>query len=98
MFTDAEKRENEIAQLFREAQSARTVTDEYWQKMRSYYSGTHETARKTGAFLASVNIPWKPAQIADGYMHENARIRVCSALPRGRRNRESARKYSSLYR
>jgi hypothetical protein len=74
MFTDAERREARIAELFREAAGARTAADEYWQKMRSYYSGTHETARKTGEFLASVNLPWKPAQIADGYMHTESQI------------------------
>ena len=102
MFTDAEKRENEIAQLFREAQSARTVTDEYWQKMRSYYSGTHETARKTGAFLASVNIPWKPAQIADGYMHTESQIVAkmpeFEFAPRSREDGETAKARESIVR
>ncbi|MBQ9745731.1 MAG: hypothetical protein IJW21_02790 [Clostridia bacterium] len=74
MFTDSEAREACIAELFREAAGARTETDAYWQKMRAYYSGTHETARKTGAFLAAVNIPWKPAQIADGFMHTESQI------------------------
>ncbi len=74
MFTSAESREENIARLFREAASAKTQTEEYWQKMRAYYSGTHETARKTGAFLASVNVPWKPAQIADGYMHVESQV------------------------
>ncbi|MBQ7291800.1 MAG: hypothetical protein IJW76_08785 [Clostridia bacterium] len=74
MFMDTESREAEIARLFREAASAKTQVEEYWQKMRAYYSGTHETARKTGAFLASVNVPWKPAQIADGYMHVESQV------------------------
>ncbi len=74
MFADAESREASIARLFRDAASAKVQTEEYWQKMRAYYSGTHETARKTGAFLASVNVPWKPAQIADGYMHVESQV------------------------
>ncbi len=73
-FMDAESREESIARLFREASSAKLQTEEYWQRMRAYYSGTHETARKTGAFLASVNVPWKPAQIADGYMHVESQV------------------------
>lgn len=74
MFTDSEARERSITALFREASSARTRTEEYWQKMRTYYSGTHESARATGKFLASVNMPWKPAQISDGYMHVESQI------------------------
>jgi hypothetical protein len=74
LFEDSEAREARIAALFREASAARSETEEYWQKMRAYYSGTHETAIRTGAFLASVNLPWKPAQIADGYMHTEGQI------------------------
>lgn len=74
LFGSAEAREERIAELFREAASERTAAEEYWQRMRSYYSGTHETARKTGEFLSSVNLPWKPAQIADGYMHTESQI------------------------
>ncbi|MBQ8404989.1 MAG: hypothetical protein IJX55_11325, partial [Clostridia bacterium] len=74
MFIDSESREATIARLFRDAASAKVQTEEYWQKMRAYYGGTHETARKTGAFLVSVNVPWKPAQIADGYMHVESQV------------------------
>lgn len=74
LFSSPEAREERIAALFREAAAERVAADEYWQKMRAYYSGTHETARKTGNFLASLNLPWKPAQIADGYMHTESQI------------------------
>ena len=102
MFTDAEKREARIAELFREASCARTATDEYWQKMRSYYSGTHETARKTGAFLAAVNIPWKPAQIADGFMHTESQIVAkmpdFEFAPRSHEDGEAAKARESIVR
>ena len=102
MFTDVERRETRIAELFREAASARTAADEYWQKMRAYYSGTHETARKTGEFLASVNIPWKPAQIADGYMHTESQISAkmpdFEFAPRSGEDSEAAKTRESIVR
>ena len=102
MFTDVEKREARIAELFREAASARTAAEEYWHKMRAYYSGTHETARKTGAFLASVNLPWKPAQIADGYMHTESQIVAKTPdfefAPRSHEDGEAAKARESIVR
>ncbi len=78
-FSDNETREQKIARLFRDARVHRSAAEEYWQKMRSYYDGTHETARKTGEFLSSVNIPWRPAQIPDVYMHVESQ--VASKMP-----------------
>ena len=102
MFTESERREVIIAELFREAAGARTEADEYWQKMRSYYSGTHETARKTGAFLAGVNLPWKPAQIADGFMHTESQIVAkmpdFEFAPRSREDGETAKARESIVR
>ncbi len=69
MFDNARKREQKILSLFEDAALCRGGVEKYWQKMRSYYDGTHETARKTGDFLTLVNIPWRPAQLSDGYMH-----------------------------
>lgn len=74
MFTEAEKREQNIAELFHNASVRRTETESYWSKMKSYYDGKHDTAKKTGDFLASVNLPWKPAQIPDAYMHIESQV------------------------
>lgn len=74
MFTESEKRERSIAELFRDAAAQRTEVEAYWQKMQSYYDGTHETAKKTGDFLASVNLPWRPAQVPDAYMHVESQV------------------------
>lgn len=74
MFEKAEEREKNIISLFGEAVSCRTGADKYWQKMRAYYDGTHETAKKTGDFLAFMNIPWKPAELSDGYMHVESQV------------------------
>lgn len=74
MFSEQEKRERHIAKLFGDAKTRKTEAQAYWQKMRSYYDGTHETARKTGDFLASVNLPWSPAQVPDAYMHVESQV------------------------
>ncbi|MGN1095328.1 MAG: hypothetical protein ACI4QR_02960, partial [Eubacteriales bacterium] len=74
MFRDSVSREESIAELFSDAQTSRSAVEGYWKRMRSYYDGTHETARKTGDFLASVNIPWRPAEICDGYMHVESQV------------------------
>ena len=102
LFADSDSRESRIAELFKEAAAARNSADEYWQKMRAYYSGTHETARKTGAFLASVNLPWKPAQIADGFMHTESQIVAkmpdFEFSPRSREDGETAKARESIVR
>jgi hypothetical protein len=102
LFEDSEAREARIAELFREATSAKTEVSGYWQKMKAYYSGTHETARKTGAFLASVNLPWKPAQISDGYMHTESQIVAkmpeFEFSPRGKEDSETAKVRESIVR
>ena len=46
MFREPEMREQKVAKLFRDARVHRSAVEDYWQKMRSYYDGTHETARK----------------------------------------------------
>lgn len=74
MFAEKEKREQLIAELFRDAAARRTEVGYYWQQMQDYYDGTHETAKKTGDFLASVNLPWKPAQVPDAYMHVESQV------------------------
>ena len=74
MFQNPETREQKVAKLFRDARVHRSAVEDYWQKMRSYYDGTHETARKTGEFLSAVNIPWNPAQIPDVYMHVESQV------------------------
>ncbi|MBE6654800.1 MAG: hypothetical protein E7608_05015 [Ruminococcaceae bacterium] len=79
MFSNKESREQKIKRLFCDAAARRSAVEEYWQKMRAYYDGTHETARKTGDFLSSVNIPWRPAQIPDAYMHVESQ--VASKMP-----------------
>ncbi len=70
----ADARERTVAENMEIARSARSVTDAYWQKMRSYYDGTHETARQTGAFLATMELPWRPCSVPDGFLHVEGQI------------------------
>lgn len=69
LFETIKSREDNIKELFEKSVSYRSGADKYWRKMRAYYDGTHDTARRTGDFLTFVNIPWKPAELPDGYMH-----------------------------
>ena len=46
----------------------------YWKKMRRYYDGLHDINYMTGAFLDDMDIPWTPAQSADGYIHIETQI------------------------
>lgn len=73
-FWDADTRENIIAENVKNARAARSVTDEYWQRMRSYYDGTHETAKQTGDFLSSLELPWRPCSVPDGFLHVEGQI------------------------
>ncbi len=71
---DAALRERRFAALLREAVTAKSGVSDYWKRMRSYYDGTHETAKQTGGFLSSVELPWVPAAVPDGYLHVESQI------------------------
>lgn len=71
---DASARERRIAALLDAAKTARSGTEAYWRKMRAYYDGTHDTAKQTGDFMASLDLPWIPASVPDGYMHVESQI------------------------
>lgn len=74
LFETIKSREDNIKELFEKSVSYRSGADKYWRKMRAYYDGTHDTARRTGDFLTFVNIPWKPAELPDGYMHVESQV------------------------
>lgn len=74
LFETIKSREDNIKELFEKSVSYRSGVDKYWRKMRAYYDGTHDTARRTGDFLTFVNIPWKPAELPDGYMHVESQV------------------------
>lgn len=69
-----ETREERAARLFSVARTAKSVTDDYWRKMRAYYEGRHDTARQTGDFLSAIDLPWSPASLPDAYMHVESQI------------------------
>ncbi len=71
---DARERERFAARCIQEAKTAKSGIVEYWQRMRSYYDGTHETAKQTGRFLADMDLPWVPASVPDGYLHVENQI------------------------
>ena len=74
LYSDTERREVNIPMLLDEARSAKSGTEQYFQKMRSYYDGTHLTQSQTGQFIADSELPWKPATVPDGYMHVESQI------------------------
>lgn len=69
-----ETREEQAERLFSSARAQRSTTDDYWKKMRAYYDGCHDTARQTGDFLSSIDLPWVPASVPDAYMHVESQI------------------------
>ncbi len=73
---DVAVRERRVAVLLNESKTAKSGISEYWKKMRSYYDGTHETAKQTGAFLSAIDLPWTPAAVPDGYLHVESQIQA----------------------
>ena len=73
-FMDAGERERRFAKLLEEAKTAKSGISDYWRKMRAYYDGTHETAKQTGEFLSSMDLPWVPASVPDAYLHVESQI------------------------
>lgn len=74
MYSTREEREETIKLLLDDAKCAKSGAEQYFQKMKSYYDGTHLTESRTGQFLADAEIPWKPATVPDGYMHVESQI------------------------
>ena len=74
MYATREEREGTIKLLLDDAKCAKSGAEQYFQKMKSYYDGTHITESQTGAFLADAQLPWKPATVPDGYMHVESQI------------------------
>lgn len=48
IYESRERREEAIQKLLDDAKSAKSGTEQYFQKMRSYYDGTHLTQSQTG--------------------------------------------------
>ena len=69
-----ETREEQAERLFSSARAGRSITDDYWKRMCAYYNGCHDTARQTGDFLSSIDLPWVPATVPDAYMHVESQI------------------------
>ncbi|MBQ0125289.1 MAG: hypothetical protein KBS59_03075, partial [Clostridiales bacterium] len=74
LYTTVNSRENTIPLLLEDAKCAKSGTEQYFQKMKSYYDGTHITQSQTGAFISDMELPWKPATVPDGYMHVESQI------------------------
>ena len=74
MYSTRADREETVKLLLDDAKCAKSGAEQYFQKMRSYYDGTHLTECQTGAFLADASLPWKPATVPDGYMHVESQI------------------------
>ena len=74
MYSSPENREETVKILLEDAKCAKSGTEQYFQKMKSYYDGTHMAETATGRFLADAGIPWKPATLPDGYMHVESQI------------------------
>lgn len=74
MYGTRKEREDTIKLLLDDAKSAKSGAEQYFQKMKSYYDGTHITESQTGQFLADSSLPWKPATVPDGYMHVESQI------------------------
>lgn len=71
---DSLMREERAASAVKEARFAKSGVEAYWQRMRAYYDGTHDTARQTGGYLCETDLPWQPACVPDGYLHVESAI------------------------
>lgn len=71
---DSLMREERAASAVKEARFAKSGVEAYWQRMRAYYDGMHDTARQTGGYLCDADLPWQPAGVPDGYLHVESAI------------------------
>ena len=73
-YSTAVSREDTICALVENSRLSRQKTDAYWKKMKRYYDGMHDINYLTGTFSEDMNLPWKPAQSSDGYIHVESQI------------------------
>lgn len=74
LYESAAERERTVSALYSDACTAKKSVCDYWKRMRAYYDGRHDTSRQTGAFLASLDLPWTPAVVPDAYLHVESQI------------------------
>lgn len=67
-------REGRVAACLKEARIAKSGMSAYWERMRDYYDGTHDTAKQASGFLSAMDLPWIPAGVPDGYLHVESGI------------------------
>ena len=73
-YSTQDYREDTIKFLLDYTVKERLSIDEYWKNMRSYYDGTHDTAKQIASLLGSIDIPWTPAQSPDGFIHIESQV------------------------
>lgn len=74
MYQTPAQREETAGELFSQAVTAKRPIEDYWRRMKAYYDGRHDTARQTGSFLSSIDLPWTPAVVPDAYLHVESQI------------------------
>ncbi len=67
-------REGRVAACLKEARIAKSGMSAYWERMRDYYDGTHDTTKQASGFLSAMDLPWIPAGVPDGYLHVESGI------------------------
>lgn len=73
-YSSVYSRESAVKQLLRRAELAKSGVCEYWDRMRSYYDGTHDTSVFSNEFGTENSLPWACAQSTDGYIHVESQI------------------------
>lgn len=74
MYSTPALREETAGKFMSEAIRAKRPVEDYWRRMKAYYDGRHDTARQTGDFLSSLDLPWTPATVPDAYLHVESQI------------------------
>ena len=67
-YSDRERREETVQELFRRARSARTVREAEWTRYNDYYNGIHDTTAETMEYCRENDLPWVPANVPDPWI------------------------------
>ncbi len=101
-YTDTYSREDTVKSLLAHAAEGRRGMSSYWQRMRSYYDGTHNTAAYARAFNNDNGIDWQAAQSTDGYIHVESQIDASlpefEFSPRGKDDGDKAKQREKIVR
>lgn len=73
-YSTLETREATIRFLFSYEKINRSEVEDYWQDMKRYYDGIHDTTYHMNGYVSEQGLPWTPTQCEEGFITVETQI------------------------